>query len=239
MGSSASHLPIGEEALSRHRKQSFRRQKGLGTGNGPHLDFCKLLGAAALLYTTIVHPDLTQPVWTIHGFSEWSHMSKICLLKSFNTFCLPSLITFPAPLGFPLWSGLLVLCFYIQSHDQIPSVSYKLLQQINVTHLHLEAPEQTCQQLLLEHRCIIIKVQKLETFYNSFSRGGGGGKSLLLNIFWIVGKLTLYLLVSHSYHILWPPREMSSHKHAAGTTGWQRNTITYLLVWLQPGYLTE
>lgn len=47
----------------------------------------------------------------------------------------------------------------MQSHDQGYSASYKLLQQINLTHLHLEMYEQTIrQELSLEHSCIIIKV---------------------------------------------------------------------------------
>lgn len=63
--------------------------------------------------------------------------------------------------------------------------------------------ETICQELLLEYSWVIIKVQKLEMVYNSFSRGGGGEgkKSLLWKMFWIMWKLTLYGLVSQSCQV--------------------------------------
>lgn len=78
-----------------------------------------------------------------------SHVQNL-IAKKLKTFCLPSLITFPAPapLCFPLFGGFLSLCFYTQSHDQGYSTSYNLLRQINLTHIHLAMYEQTKRQEL-------------------------------------------------------------------------------------------
>lgn len=68
VGSSASHPPAGGTALSRQRREGTGlagkegRAREIDLARIFVLFYCKLLWACGPLYTTMVHPDLTQPV---------------------------------------------------------------------------------------------------------------------------------------------------------------------------------